>query len=75
MTKYFMCIYLEHMCTLISNIKFRSLILWLGGLCTDDIDTNGTNADDNYARRKNYDYIGPFGMIQDEPKSIFSGAI
>ena len=34
---------------IISNIKFLSLILWLGGLCTD------ANADDtdNYARRTN----------------------
>ena len=30
------CAYLEHKCIFLSNMKFLSLILWLGGLCTDD---------------------------------------
>ena len=42
MTKYLMCIYWGHICIFISNTKFLSLILWLGGLCTD---TNADNAD------------------------------
>ena len=32
---------------------------------TDNIDHN-----DNYARRTNHDYIGSFGIIPNEPKSL-----
>ena len=64
MTKYLMCMYWGHICIFISNMKFLSLILWLGGLCTDandtdnDADDTNANADDtdNYARRTNHDY-------------------
>ena len=67
MTKYLMCIYWGHICIFISNMKFLSLILWLGGLCTD---ANATDADaNNYARRTNHDYIGSFGRIPNEPKT------
>ena len=55
----------------ISNMKFLSLILWLGGLCTDADSANATTDDDNtdnYARRKNHDYIRSFGRIPNEPK-------
>ena len=62
MTKYLMCIYWGHICIFISNMKFLSLIQWLGGLCTD------ANAN-NYAQRTNHDYIGSFGKIPNEPKS------
>ena len=69
MTKYLMCIYWGHICIFISNMKFLSLILWLGGLCTDaddNTDANNANADavdtNNYARRTNHDYMGLFGM-------------
>ena len=48
-------------------MKFLSLILWLGGLCTDtNTDANDT---DNYAQRTNHDYIGSFGRISNEPKT------
>ena len=47
-------------------MKFLSLILWLGGLCTDS--TNDDDDTDNYARRTNHDYIGSFGRITNEPK-------
>ena len=50
----------------ISNMKFLSLILWLGGLFTD---ANDANNNDNYARQANHDYIGSFGIIQNEPKT------
>ena len=50
MTKYLMCIYWGHMCIFILNMKFLSLILWLGGLCTDANDADAdTDNDDNYA--------------------------
>ena len=58
-----------------SNIKFLSLILWLGELCTDandaDANVNNTSADDNdnYAQWTNHDYIGLFGIIPNEPKN------
>ena len=61
------------MCIFIPNMKFLSSILWLGGLCTDADDANNTtNADDtdNYVRQTNHDYIGSFGRIPNEPKSI-----
>ena len=71
-----MCIYWAHICIFISNMKFLSLIPWLGELCTDanDADTDDdTNTDDtaNYARRTNHDYIGSFGRIPNGPKSKF----
>ena len=75
MTEYLMCIYWGHICIFILNVKFLSLILWLGGLCTDTNDDNDTNdnADtddtDNYAQQKNHDYIGSFGKILNEPKT------
>ena len=79
MTKYLMCIYWGHKCIFISNMKFLSLILWLGGLCTDaidDADANDTDANaDNYARRTNHDYIGLFGRIPNEPKSTSMAAM
>ena len=55
-------------------MKFLSLILWLGGLCTD-ADANNANADDaddtdNYAQQTNHDYIGSFGRIPNEPKTF-----
>ena len=59
------------MCIFVPNMKFVSVILSLGGLCTDtDADTNtDTKADnDNYARRTNHDYTGSFGIIPNEPK-------
>ena len=73
MTKYLMCIYWGHICIFISNMRFLSLILWLGGLCTDANNANDpadTDAydTDNYARRTNHDYIGSFGRIPNEPK-------
>ena len=70
MTKYLMCIYWGHICIFISNMKFISLILWLGELCTDNSDTDADADDtDNYARRTNRDYIGSFGRIPNEPKT------
>ena len=71
MTKYLMCIYWGHICIFTSNMKFLSLILWLGGLCTDADNGNANDADntDNYARWTNHDYIGSFGRIPNEPKS------
>ena len=56
MTKYLMCIYWWHICIFIPNMKFLSLILWLGGLCDDANDT------DNYARQTKHAYIGSFGI-------------
>ena len=52
-------------------MKFLSLILWLGGLCTDANVTN-TDASDtnNYAWWTNHDYIGSFGRIPNEPKTL-----
>ena len=58
-------VYSGHMCIFISNMKFLSLILWLGGLCTDA----DADATDNYAQRTNHDYIGLFGIIPNEPKT------
>ena len=55
------------MCIFIPNMKFLSSILWLGGLCTDADDADDT---DNYARQTNHDYIGSFGKIPNEPKSL-----
>ena len=71
MTKYLMCKYWGHMCIFIPNMKFLSSILWLGGLCTDTNDAND-NTDDtnNYARWTNHDYIGSFGRIPNEQKTI-----
>ena len=46
-------------------MKFLSLIMWLGGLCTDANDADDT---DNYAPWTNHDYIGSFGRIPNEPK-------
>ena len=73
MTKYLMCMYWRHICISISNMKFLSLILWLGELCTDtdDADNADTDANDtnNYARQINHDYIGLFGRLPNEPKS------
>ena len=43
-------------------MQFLSLILWLGGLCTDA-------NDDNYARPTIHDYTGSFGIIPNAPKS------
>ena len=71
MAKYIMCIYWGHMCIFRLNMKILSLILWLGGLCTDAGDADYTDADDddnNYARRTNHDYIGSFGIIPNELK-------
>ena len=31
--------------------------------------------DDNYARRTNHDYIGSFGRIPNEPKTLILGII
>ena len=56
------------MCTFIPNMMFPSLILWLGGLCTDTIANDADTDDDNYAQRENHDYIGSFGIISKEPK-------
>ena len=64
MTKYLMCIHWGHICIFISNMKFLSLFLWLGGLCTHTNDADYTN---NYARQTNHDYIGSFGRIPNEP--------
>ena len=48
------------------NMKFLSLILWLGGLCTNaDSDTTDAN---NYARRTNDDYTGSLGITPNERK-------
>ena len=44
------------------------LWLWLGGLCTDA--NANTDADDNYARPTNHDYIDSFGIIPNEQKSV-----
>ena len=35
-TKCLMCIFGGHMCIIIPNMKFVSLTLWLGEVCTDD---------------------------------------
>ena len=61
-----MCIYWGNICIFISNMKFLSLILWLGGMCTDNADADDTN---NYAQWTNHDYIGSFGRILNEPKN------
>ena len=50
-------------------MKFLSLILWLGGLCTDANDADNANIN-NYARRTNHDYIGSFGRKPNEPKTV-----
>ena len=72
MAKYLMCIYWGHICIFISNMKFLSLILSLGGLCTDTNNADNTDADDTdkYARWTNHDYIGSFGRIPNEPKNV-----
>ena len=54
-------------CIIISNMKFLSLILWLGKLCID-ANTDADNTD-NYTQWTNHDYIGLFGRIPNEPKS------
>ena len=56
----------------ILNMKFLSLILWLGRLYTDTDDAHYTNDDDNYAQWANYDYIGSFGVVPNEPKTPLS---
>ena len=56
---------LGQMCVFISNMKFLSLILWLGGLC---IDTGAANNNDNHARRTSHDYTGSFGIIRNKSK-------
>ena len=49
----------------IPNMKFLSLIMYLGGLCTDaDADT------DNHARWTNHDYLGLLGIIPTELKTV-----
>ena len=52
------------MCIFIQNIKFLSLILWLGGLYKDADNNNTKDADDdnNCTRRTHHDYIGSFGF-------------
>ena len=72
-----MYIYCGYICIFMSNMKFLSLTLWLGGLCTDandasDANANDTNDTDNYARWKNHDHIGSFGRIPNEPKNEMS---
>ena len=70
MTKYLMCLYWGHRCIFILNMKFLSLILWLGGLCTDANDADDdANDTDNNEQRTNHDYIGSFGRIPNEPKT------
>ena len=49
-------------------MKFLSLILWLGELCTDANNANAVDTD-NYARRSNHDYTCSFGRIPNKPKS------
>ena len=44
MTKYLMCIYLEHMCIFVQNMKFLCITMWLGGLYTNNANDN---TDDN----------------------------
>ena len=46
--------------------------MWLGGLCTDAYDADA-DADDtnNYARQTNHDYIGSFGRIPNELKTLY----
>ena len=65
MSKYLMC-----MCAYSKpSLKFLSLILWLGGLCTN---TDADDTDNNiYAPRINHDYVGLFGIIPNEPKMDF----
>ena len=67
-----MCIYWGHMYIFISNMRFLSLILWLGGLCTDanadNADNTDTDEDNNYARRTIHDHVGSFCIIPNEPK-------
>ena len=58
------CIYWGHMCIFISNMKFLSLILWPGGLCTDDnVDTNADD-NDNYAPQTNQARLVLYQMSQ-----------
>ena len=49
------------------HIHTKYEVLWLGGLCAD---TNTDNVDDSYAQRTNHDYVGLFGIIPNEPKSL-----
>ena len=59
-----MCLYEEHRCICVPNMKFLCLILWLGEVCTD------TNADDaNCGQRKKHDCKRPFGDKANEPKT------
>ena len=53
MAKYLIRRYLLHS---YQNMKFPYSNLWLAGLCTD-ADVDNTDADGNYARRANHDYI------------------
>ena len=66
MTKSLACICLGHICIFISNMRFLSSILWLGGLYTDATDADDTNS---YAQWKNHDYIGSLRRIPNEPKT------
>ena len=66
MPKYLICIYWGHMCIFISNMKFLSLILWLGGLCTDADDTDNDN---NRAQWTYHDHIGSSGITPNEPQT------
>ena len=49
--KYLICIYGRHLCICTPNMKFLSLTLWQGEVCTDDdandASTNNVNANDD----------------------------
>ena len=55
-----MCIYGEHSCISVPNMKFICLTLWLGEVCTD-ANANDANTNDNDAQWTKHDCIRLFG--------------
>ena len=64
-TKYFMCINRGYYIIYLQNMKFVQLILWPGGLYTNDTYTTKPESWSHIRIHfMNYDYIGPFWQCQ-----------
>ena len=62
MTKCFMCIYKRRVGISVPNMKFLCLILWLGWVCTDDVNT------DDAADAEGAQSMIVYGSLVDKPK-------
>ena len=58
-----------------ANVRILSLILWLGGQCTDADDSDNADDANNYARRTNHDYTRSFGIVPKKLKTEGGGAV